>query len=300
MAWKRSSGNSLNGAGAKIAGITFELEDIQGVKDKSKTYEKATAVVEFAVDGVEDNITRYYEAGFLPDGVKLNKDKKTFKGDAPIVSDGSAFDKFIGSAIEGGFPESDIEEGEGRDFSALEGKRVILRVEADRDTQIRIGKAALLKAGKKNPTDEEAMEAGKRKVAKGEHKGKMFNRELVLVNKVLGEEEAGGKSVSGGKSGKSAKETEPEETDELSDDRKDEVLKAILADAKDFMLSRKRIHGAIVAWAVDNNIEKVEREALKVALFDTDYLEAAAERGVVAYDSDNEVVTLAKAKGKKK
>ena len=292
--WKRSSGNSLNGAGAKIASITFELDEIQGVKDKSKTYERATAIVEFAVDGVDDNIARYYESGFLPDGVTMNKDKKTFKGDAPIVSGDSAFDKLISSAIEGGFPESSIEAGEGRDFRALEGERVILRVEADRDTQIRIGKAALAKSGKKNPTDDEAMEAGKRKVSKGEHKGKTFNRELVLISKVVESGDVG----SGGKSS----QPEPEESNDggLSDDRKDEVLRAILADAKDGALSRKRIHGAIVSWAVDNDIEKMEREALKEALFDTDYLEAAAERGVVAYDSDGEIVTLVKAKVKKK
>lgn len=307
MAWKRSSGNSLNGAGAKLASISYEFDEIKGVKDKKKTFTKATAEVAWEVDGVDDPITRYYEVGFLPDGAKLNKDKKTFTADKPIVSNGSDFDKLVGSAIEGGFPESDIEEGEGKDFSMLEGIRVILKVEADREKQIRIGKDVLAKKGKKNPTDEEAMEAGKRKVTKGEHKGKEFDRELVLVGKVVGEDE-GGSSAKSSKKSKAVEADEDTDTDAGSDDsgdgidtdRKDEVLRAILADAKDNTLPRGRISGAIVTWAVDNDVEKEEREALRAALYDEDYLTDAADRGIITYDAEDKKQPVTLKKGKKR
>jgi hypothetical protein len=182
--------------------------------------------------------------------------------------------------------------------------------EPDRDQQIRVGKSRLKKKGKKNPTEEEAFEAGKREVKKGEHKGKKFNLDVLLVGKAL--DEADGKSAKTSKSkkvdsdgdedevpkGKTSKSKKggDDEAGELDDDRKDEVLRAILADAKNNELGVGRIKGTLTIWAAENDIKTAERNALVEALTDTDYLEAAAERGVIVYDEDEKTVTLKKGK----
>lgn len=304
--WKRSGGGGyLNGKTGRINSTELEATKFEGGKN-DEGYSKVSLVLDITQEGADDSVKQYLDLGFLPDGAKISKDKKSVvcEDDAPFRDDTEGI-RFISSMVENGFPESDIAEGAGKRFDMIDGQRVVFMREKDRDQQIRVGKSRLLKKGKKNPTEDEAFEAGKREVTKGEHKGKKFDLDVLLVSKVLGADEGkGDKKTSSKTSAKktSAKESEGDDETELDDDRKDEVLRALLTDAKDNTIPRKKIQGAITTWAVENDIEKPERDALAEALFDEDYLAEAADRGVCTYDTDEDkqpIVLVAKKKNKK-
>ena len=309
MAWKRSGGGGyLNGVAFEINSIGFETKEFEGGKDG--TYEKLSAVVNLTPDGGEP-VDQFLDAGFLPDGCKLSKDSKTIEGEEfRELLDTTEFIRFVASAVENGFSEALLDDEDGRNFECMEGYRYVGNREKDREQQIRVGKSRLKKGvdpfGKKvpknaNPTDEEAFEAGKRGVKKGEHKGKLFDLDVLLGSKTLGKADGDAKPAKSSKSSTKTKQAEPEDdtNDGPDTDRLDEVLKAILAE-NDGTISRGKLQGAVVTWGAENSIAKAEREALREALYDEDYLNEAESRGIITYDADGKKQPIVVKKGKKK
>ena len=297
MAWKRSGGGGfLNGTTFEINSITFETNEFEGGKDG--TYEKLTAVINLTPDGGEP-VDQYLDAGFLPDGATISKDKKTIETDADApLRDNTEFIRFVSSAVENGYPESELEDGAGKNFECMEGYRYVGSREKDREQQIRVGKSRLKKGvdafGKKgpknaSPTDDEAFAAGKRGVKKGEHKGKLFDLDVLLVSKTIGKADEAPSKPSKSSTKPSSKPAKQEEADDNSDgpdtDRKDEVLRELLGE-NNGSLSRGRLQGAITQWAAENSVTKTERDALREAIYDEDYLTDAEERGIITFDTD--------------
>jgi hypothetical protein len=303
MAWKRSGGGGyLNGVAFRINSITFDTQEFEGGRDG--TYEKLSAVVNVTPDGGEA-VDQYLDAGFMPDGATISKDKKTIDTDldAPL-RDNTEFIRFVSSAVENGFPEAELEDGGGKNFECMEGWRFIGAREKDREQQIRVGRARLKAKGKKNPTEDECFEAGKREVKKGEHKGKKFDLDVLLVSKTIGKDDGdekptGKPSQKASKPAKKAEVANDDDNDSPDTDRLDEVLRAVLLAEANGTLSRGKLQGAIVTWAAENDVEKAERTALKDAIYDEEYLNDAEERGIITYDSEGKnggTITLKKGK----
>jgi len=308
--WKSEGGGGyLNGVAFVINEVKMKFAEFEGQDDDAN--KKVTAAVKLTPDG-GDEVEQFFDAGFAPDGMTITKDGKLKFEGTKRLSSNSDWIRLVSSAVETGFPEAELDESEGADFSVLEGYRFIGQREKDPEQQKRVGRSRLKRGvdafGKKvsknaKPTDEEAFEAGKRGVKKGEHKGKLFDLDILLV-KTVGKD---GESSTKGKTSKAttskaskATESDDDASDGPDTDRKDEVLIAVLKE-HDGTLNRGNLQGRFVTWAAENDVEKPERDALRDAIYDEDYLNNAAERGIITYDSDEkkQPITLKAAKKKR-
>ena len=158
-----------------------------------------------------------------------------------------------------------------------------------------------------NEIDEEATKKfGKRKVKKGKHKGKEFNRTYTKVTKFWapGEEPAGStasaKSVKGGKAtSKATKEVEADEDDAdvptVSNKVADRVIKALVDAAKNNTIKLVDASLAITRFAAvkTNKLDEETRDVLRSKDFLKTYLPDADERGVISFDAKKGVISEA-------
>lgn len=281
-------------------------------------------------DGVEEGDEENYDKRSLYLGsgqfLTIEEDGKVLKSSdddgTPRLYEGGEVFKFIASLEEAGFPADarfpDISEEKVIDFRAMIGTRVRLSNEVDRESQLAIGKKKL---GKKaaNATEEEIMEAGKRLVTKGKHKGKKFNRTYSKVTKVLDvpDEDNKAKAKAGAKAGaKSNKSTgkgskaasrdedddddnDDEDEDEdssLTNKQADKLLLAVLKKkGKNGSIEKSALPLAITRFIAETKGDTAERDALRKLVSDEDWLTEAAERGTIEFDasSKKQLVTVA-------
>jgi hypothetical protein len=205
---------------------------------------------------------------------------------SPRLYEGGEVFKFIESLEAAGFP------AESRFPDITEEKKINFEGMVD------YGRVRIV-----NEIDEEATKKfGKRKVKKGKHKGKEFNRTFTKVTKFWapGEEPEGGAKASKGATKTSTKATkaEPEDTDDeateaVSNKIADRVMAGILEATKNNSIKVVDIALAVTRYASNkaNKIDTDVRDTLRTQLASKDWLSDAADRDVVAYDAKKGVVS---------
>jgi hypothetical protein len=307
MGW---SEKAKAGGGGSVEGVItdytfmdtfpFASDDNDDSKDNDNVY----MLLEITVDGADEPVQRslYLGSGQY---LQIEEDGKVLKstdddGTPRLYDQGEVF-KFIASLEEAGFPAEarfpDPEEEKVIDLRAMIG------------TRVRIA----------NEVDEEATKKfGKRKVKKGKHKGKEFNRTYTKVTKVLALPDEGGnkaKAKAGAKAGskvskaKASKATaadegaegDDEEESSLTTKQADKMLVAVLKkQGKNDSIDKAGLPLAITRYFAATKgkgaiTSEEERDALRRLVSDEDWLAEAAERGAVEFDasSKKQLVTAA-------
>ncbi len=312
MGW---SEKAKAGGGGSVEGVItdytfmdtfpFAGDDNNDSKDGDNVY----MLLEVTVDGADEPVQRslYLGSGQY---LQIDEDGKVLKstdddGTPRLYDQGEVF-KFIASLEEAGFPAEarfpDPEEEKVIDLRAMIG------------TRVRIA----------NEVDEEATKKyGKRKVKKGKHKGKEFNRTYTKVTKVLAlPDEDGGsnkaKAKAGAKAGskvskaKASKakaadedadgdEDEDEDEPSISNKQADKMLVAVLKkQGKNDSIDKAGLPLAITRYFAATKgkgavTSEEERDALRRLVSDEDWLTEAAERGAIEFDasSKKQLVTAA-------
>jgi GrpB-like predicted nucleotidyltransferase (UPF0157 family) len=284
--FKKSGGGFLNGVEGVINSLTFKTKEFISKKTK-QPYSKLSAEILVTPDGAEEPVQQFVDAGFFyPDNMAISEDGKTLMGiddDANVVEldetplrDDTEFAKLILSLVEAGFPEELL--GIGVNYSPVEGVRVRF----------------------KRVVDEEGTKTlGKRKSKDGK---KEYNRDFLLIDALLAMPEAGAKGAKGAKKTAApkaaaktagakagAKKTAPVANDT---DRADEVVTAMLADAKDGVIERKSIGSVFVRYALKNGVTQEDRKVIQAQLTSEEYLTDAQERGVLVL-TDTQIAAAA-------
>lgn len=248
-------------------------------------------LLEITPDGADEPTKRslYLGSGQF---LKIEDDGKTLvssddDGVPRLYDQGEVF-KFIASLEEAGFPAEarfpDIAEEKKINFEAMIGWRVRVTNEID---------------------EEATKKLGKRKVTKGKHKGKEFNRTYTKVTKVFGEAEAtkpakaekakGSAAAKGGKATKPADDEDEDEAPAVNKKAAVKFLKALLEGAKNGAIEKSGLPLAITRQAAKDKMDTEDRDALRKYLTDEDNLVALAEDGVIEFDpaSKKQVISLA-------
>jgi hypothetical protein len=261
--FKRSGGFD-----ATITDVRFETREFEG---KNGAFTKRNAVLEYLVDGAEAPAIRFIDAGFVREGQGLSEDGRTLTSadGGGVIEENTEFARFVGSAIEKGFPESKFPE-DGSSFTALAGSRMRLY----------------------NWVDEEATK--KRGKRKGKD-GKEYNITELRVAAVHavgnGQVRATQKGVAKAGNGVVKAATAPKTNGKVAvapdTDRADEILLNLIGDyGKDGALERYGVSAAMVKYKIKHKeMTEEERDSLRGLLIDEEYLTSAAERGVIAYDA---------------
>lgn len=270
--WKTGGGGFLNGVDGVIAGYAFESKDWPAKKKGGEGYTTLSAELLVLQDGAKEPVKQFLQAGFLHDDVTISDDGLTLESenDAPIILGDSDFAKFIDSLeapASGDLKFTAFEGTEYRNFEAMVGTRVTF----------------------KKVVDVEATEKFGKRVAKtGKSKGKEFNRDFLAVERILALPD-GKKAKKVAKPATGKKTPPPVEADDDAPDAKGALL-AMLKEAKGKTIAVAQLSSAAVKYALSNDIEGDDREALREAVIDTDFL--ATEDGWVL-DKKSKSVVLA-------
>lgn len=282
---RRSGGNGgfLNGVTGRIDAITFKANST-GKTKKGGDWTTYSGVVTVTPDGGEA-VEQYLDAGFLYGDNKISKDGRTIEGnDLYTLDSETQFGRFIFSLVEGRDTGNFLTEdalGDGRNYDGVAGARVtfarVLDVEGTKARGARI-----LGANKaKNATDEQLIEAGKRKVKKGKSEGKSFMLDNLLVSDVV----AGPEPTKGGKKQKAAKPaaTAAPAAAPAADmtEQADAALKAILGAADNATLGADKLSNKFLRYAVNAGIGRDQMEPLRQFLVGDDYLKSAEDRELI-------------------
>lgn len=326
---KRGSGGFLNDVNGTITGYNFETKEWEKKnpkKGQSKTYETLTLGLTIRPDGAEEDVQQFLPCGFFySDTAQVSEDGQTITGlddegneeelTAGVIDEGSEAEKFLTSlfeAAEGSDVEIDVPDT-ASELSALVGLRVTFGKVANRDRQIEIGRARLLKDARtasekqkaKAATEDEAFEAGKDIDKKD--KTKSYNIGDLVVTAVLGREDGGKKKGGKAASKPAAKTVSAKPAGKVTagkkkaDDGPDpgEVLVAILNEAPKNMIQRAQVSGRVVAWCAENGFEDGEdgsenpvRESLRKTLFDEKFLKTE-EGWTYTVDGKKQTIALA-------
>lgn len=311
---KPGGGGFLNNVDLRIVGYGFESKEWESDNPKAKnsTYHTLTMRLDVLQDGADDAVQQFLRAGFFyPDTTTISDDGLTLLNEdgeeleRPVIDEDSEAGRFLSALIEKGFPESDLSFG---NFEAIIGRRIRTIKEVDRDEQIRIGRARLVKklgpAKGKAASEEDAFEAGKRQDKKD--KSKSYNLDFLSVAEVYDADDwtpdSKGKKKTAGKPAKeekvpakagkpSKKAAEPD-----LDEKAVEVLTAILSEAKNNTVLKTQLTGKIVAYAMENDMEDAERDALRKIISSDKFL--ATEQGWTFDAKDKkQPVTLGESEG---
>lgn len=305
--FKSGGGGYLNGVTGVIAYAFQPAKEFESKKKGGDPYHRFSVLLSVVPDGGDPKkpLETYLDCGFFhPDEMAISDDGKTLydvneagemvEGTEGLIREDTDFARFIASAIEKGIPEANFDPA-GRSFTAIDGARVTLKKEIDKEATTKFGK----RKDKKDPKKE-------------------YSRDYLVVSAVLALPTVGNRTTSAGNavkaspvkratngSGKAVavgdgsskpkaaapkaanKPTGPAPSGDVDSARADGVLIDLLAGAPDNTLSRKTISGAIVKYALANNLEREERDALRALIGDEEYLAGAVERGLVTYDSDD-------------
>ena len=246
----------------------------KGAKDNDNIY----LLLVIRPDGVEDGDEDSYNKRslYLGSGTYLSIEDEgkslvsTDEDGTPRLYDQGEVFKFIESLEAAGFPAEskfpDPAEEKKINFEGMIGWRVRIV----------------------NEVDEEATKTyGKRKVTKGKHKGKEFNRTYTKVTKVFGEEEVPAKGKAKGSAaksvGKKVKPVEEEETPAITNKAADKFLLALIEAQPKGQVEKSGLALAITRYAAKTKMDEDERNALRshVVADDFAYIDDAAEREVI-------------------
>ncbi len=290
---KSSGGSATEGV---IRDYTFmdEFPFGDGDKKSKKGDDNIYLLLVIQPDGVEDGDEESYNKRSLYLGsgqfLRIEDEGKTLvssddDGTPRLYDQGEVF-KFIASLEEAGFPAEarfpDPSEEKKINFEGMLGWRVRIVNEID---------------------EAATKEYGKRKVTKGKHKGKEFNRTYTKVTKVFGEEEApakGKKATAKGSAVKTSKSKKDEEADEendapaISNKVADKFLLALIGAQPGEKLDKSGVALAITRYAAKTKMDEEERNTLRsyIVADDFAYIDDAAEREVVEV-SKKGVITAA-------
>jgi hypothetical protein len=231
-------------------------------------------------EGADEEVTRplYLGSGAYlvieEDGqvLRAGEDGEVNEENTPRLYEKGEVYKFIASLADAGFPVDsrfpDPEESKSIDFRGLIG------------TRLRIV----------NETDEEATkEFGKRKVTKGKHKGKEFNRTWTKVSKVLtlpSDDAKKGKALSSKPDTKGKKATAKDDDEDAGVDTKtaDKFIKEVIK-AEGGKIAREKLTLAITRLLTKKKMDLNENADLRKFLTSEEYLVDAAEREVINFDA---------------
>ena len=226
----------------------------------------------FLADGAEEPGDRFLNAGFIHEGVTVSEDGLTLESDRDggIIQANTEFARFFGSAVALEPKIEGLVDENGRNFEGFMGTRLQLTQWVDEEATKKFGK----RVSKKD--------------------GKSYNRTETRVGAVysLPEEKSKGKATktaakpaAKGATAKPAKK----EAAAPDTDRFDNVLLELLANAKDSTIQRSAISSMVVRYHLNNKetITTEDRETLRKALSDEDYLKDAAARGIITYNGSS-------------
>jgi hypothetical protein len=286
--FKKQGGTTFAGS---ILEIIFEVtnwnNDAAAKKAGRKPYSTFSAKVTIDKDGAQEPVTNFLEAGFIyPDrGQGVSEDGKTLTGGA-AVGENTEFARLVQSAVDAGFDVAALldADGNGTNFSALEGGRYEFGRAINREKQMASGRKALgIKSsdsliGKlgKEYTEQEVMSAGRRQDKND--KTKFYNQTYMVVESILGDvaaapAPAASKAAAApvtvaakGKPNGKAVEVEPDY------ETADGLLVDALASAKNNTLKTTSLSSIVVKWAVENDKSNEERDAIRSMFSDAAYL----------------------------
>lgn len=267
--FKKGGGGFLNGVDGTIVGYKFNTKEWESKKKGGSDYSTLSVQIDVLQDGADEPVQQFIPAGFFyPENQSISDDGLTLESDSDgaIIRDDTDFARFVGSMIEAGFPEADLEAGEGRNFEAMVNQRFTFKREVDVEGTKQFGK----RKDKKDPKKE-------------------YNRDWLLVAAYLGPAEAsskkgGAKKTAAKPAAKPAPKGKAAKAEEADTDRADEAIVELVSAAKDNVIPRAQVSSAVVRYALTNKLAAADREALRKQLFDEDYLKDAAERGVISYN----------------
>lgn len=278
MGWSdkaKASGGSTEGVITDYSFMdTFPFGD--GEKDDD---DNIYMLLEVTPDGADEPNKRslYLGSGQF---LKIEDDGKTLVSSddegTPRLYDGGEVFKFIESLEAAGFPAEsrfpDINEEKKINFEGMIGTRVRVVNEIDAEATKKFGK---------------------RKVKKGKHKGKEFNRTYTKVTKVFevgdGDEKpakknASAKAKAGAAKGKTKKgDDEEDEQPAVSVKAADKFLKALIGAQPKKTLDKGGLALAITRYAAKTKMDTDDRDVMRNHLVADDfaYIADAAEREVV-------------------
>lgn len=259
--FRESGGGFLNGENGTIVGLKFEI----------KAWETSTefsAEVSVLRDGAEEAVPQFLRAGFVNEGHGIADDGQTLEGGLQVGAK-TEFARFIQSMMDAGFEESNFPV-DGSNFSAIIGQRVTFGKEPDVERQMAAGRKKLGKVKAASATDAEIMAAGKRQDKKD--KTKSYNHDRLIVTAVLGEAmTAAVKSVgkttapksAAAKSGKANGAAASTSDDTSVIEAAEGALLTILGTAKDNSVPKGSLSSKVVNYALENNLDGPDREALR-------------------------------------
>ena len=268
--FKRSGGGFLNGVEGVITSYKFAAREFISEKT-GNPYTKLSVELVVLPDGAEEGVQQFLDAGFFrPAKQAISEDGLTLQainddGDVEDLerspwgyASDSEFVQFMVSLVEAGFPEQEF--GVGANFEALIGTRVRFARKVD---------------------EKATKERGKRKGKDG----KEYNRDVLLVEAVLGRAEV----KKGGAKKAAAKTAAPKATGAKAAAKKtapdtsavDGVVAALVAEKE---VPYKGLGGAFVRYALKAGIAQEDRKAIQATLLDEAYLNDATERGIIVFD----------------
>lgn len=284
------SGGFLNNEDATIVGAKFDTSVFnKGEKDER---EVVSLELEIQQDGADETVQQFADFGRLWDDMEVSKDGLTLKFKQALYRCNGT--RLLRSIFEDApsLEESIAPDDNSICVKPLAGLRVTFGKEIDTEKQIAIGKKKLGKKAK-DATDEEILAAGKRE-GKGTNKGKFFNQDRLVVLKVLATDaKASKKGAKADKAEKGGKSKEKEADSEAPDqDALDKAIVGLVKASKKEKILKSGISAAMMRYAVSNDLDEADAEAIRKGISEDKYLAKAAKRGVIAYDSDEEVITL--------
>lgn len=274
MAW---TDKAKAGAGATEGVITdYSFMDTFpfGDGDKDDDNDNIYMLLEVTPDGADEPNKRslYLGSGqYLKITDKGKSLESSDEDGTPRLYDQGEVFKFIESLEAAGFP------AEARFPDPSEGK---INFEAMIGTRIRVT----------NEIDEEATKKfGKRKVTKGKHKGKEFNRTYTKVTKVFEvADEAPAKSkATNAKASKAAAKDDDGDDDEtptVTKKQLDKFIVAVIEAQPKSSVEKSGLALAITRYAAKQKMDNGERDALRNAIIADEfaYIDDAVEREVLA------------------
>jgi len=224
---------------------TNNKKNKKGKKDDDDDFSALYAELTFAIDGADGPQTTTVFAGNAAD-FEISEDGKSLtpNEEGAGLYGGKPFHKFIESLVLAGFPESNFpDDEEPINYEAALGTRLRLTQRVDAEATARLGKK------------------------KSKDKKKEYDRTDLVVEKVYalpGESKSAGKSANKPKAGKGGKK----EFD--LDEASAEVLRALLADAKDNTLQKASLPNLLVKALKKDN---PNREDIRRRVYSDEFLE---------------------------
>jgi hypothetical protein len=266
----KKGGGYLNNVDAEIIGYQFVVGETAKIKKgnrKGEDFTPLSLVPEFKVDGADQPLTQRLLIGDSDDfGGEVSEDGLTIE-----TPEGQAFNAsseagiFLASLCEAGFPESNFEDTNERiNLEPMIGTRVRLVQE------INVEK-----------TKRQGQQKGK--------DGKLYDRKDLKVAEVLGVATMKSKSAATKTVAAKSVSKSNGKASVSVEDLADETLMAILSDTKTGSLNRR-----LIAAKAHMKLgpKHPQGDEVRRLIYSEDYLNAAAERGLITYEQSGKDQTI--------